>query len=439
MPSASPPDAPYDRLRSPPPRKAVSLSYDNIRPGTPHLRANTESKYDNLSPLPTDPPPPKPPRRKKKKKKGKESTIEEDAELAGYAEPYDVPRKPNLYASIGEGGAALKPPPLPNRPESHLHDKKGGKKYQCRRADTNVISVKFDTLVKPSHMHTGDSVTCEGCGAVLSHLSILTDSGDGGKIWKCEFCEHINRVDIMDGEIPKKDDVTYMLQPSPGTTDPAGYFGDDSIIIFVMDVSGSMCVTTPVPGKFPLRANDSTRALELYNTSPDTDQYMPSERRGTTYVSRLQAMQSAVDHNLSKLCKDCSTKRIGLVSFNNEVTVIGDGSDTPITLAGDKLYDKENLISFGSQLPLPMFIKETRNVLADKIFNLEEGGQTALGPSLLVSVAMASQKAGSKVIICTDGKANIGLGSLEAEEDDMAYDTAAMFYEDLGTYARDKG
>lgn len=44
----------------------------------------------------------------------------------------------------------------------------------------------------------------------------------------------------------------------------------------------------------------------------------------------------------------------------------------------------------------------------------KSGGATALGPALLCSIALASQgNPGSKVIICTDGLANIGLGNLE--------------------------
>ena len=40
--------------------------------------------------------------------------------------------------------------------------------------------------------------------------------------------------------------------------------------------------------------------------------------------------------------------------------------------------------------------------------------QTALGPAVLTSIAMASQGCkGSSVVICTDGLANKGLGSLE--------------------------
>lgn len=44
-----------------------------------------------------------------------------------------------------------------------------GKRY--RRADTNVVSVKFSQLIAPSNMHTGDATYCAQCDAVLSHLS----------------------------------------------------------------------------------------------------------------------------------------------------------------------------------------------------------------------------------------------------------------------------
>jgi len=46
--------------------------------------------------------------------------------------------------------------------------------------------------------------------------------------------------------------------------------------------------------------------------------------------------------------------------------------------------------------------------------NLEETGPTALGPAIAAAVAMASEGApGSMVVICTDGLANIGLGSFD--------------------------
>ena len=47
-----------------------------------------------------------------------------------------------------------------------------GKQY--RRADTNIVSIKFSQLIKPSDMHTGDAVYCNSCNAVLSQLSKIT-------------------------------------------------------------------------------------------------------------------------------------------------------------------------------------------------------------------------------------------------------------------------
>jgi hypothetical protein len=46
---------------------------------------------------------------------------------------------------------------------------------------------------------------------------------------------------------------------------------------------------------------------------------------------------------------------------------------------------------------------------------MEYRGSTALGPALLLSVAMAARgKPGSKVILYTDGMANIGLGAFSS-------------------------
>ena len=42
-----------------------------------------------------------------------------------------------------------------------------------RRADTNVVSITFDVLTKPSNMHTGDAAKCGKCEALMSHISKL--------------------------------------------------------------------------------------------------------------------------------------------------------------------------------------------------------------------------------------------------------------------------
>jgi hypothetical protein len=37
-------------------------------------------------------------------------------------------------------------------------------------------------------------------------------------------------------------------------------------------------------------------------------------------------------------------RKVGLVCFNHEVSIIGDGSKDSLTVAGDKLYDYEFLM-----------------------------------------------------------------------------------------------
>ena len=65
-------------------------------------------------------------------------------------------------------------------------------------------------------------------------------------MWKCEFCGEDNKVDLEDEEIPKNEDTTFMLQPAPCTAASGKTGVDESLVIFCIDTSGSMGVTTRV-------------------------------------------------------------------------------------------------------------------------------------------------------------------------------------------------
>ncbi len=115
--------------------------------------------------------------------------------------------------------------------------------------------------------------------------------------------------------------------------------------------------------------------------------------------------------------KNNPERKIGLVTFNNEVSIIGDGTKQPVTIAGDKLYDYDLLLQNGINCANNQFtkpIKETKKFLESKLMALEETGPTALGPAVLTSIALAAEGApGSTVIVCTDGLANVGIGSFD--------------------------
>uniref|UniRef100_A0A0B7ACB8 VWFA domain-containing protein n=1 Tax=Arion vulgaris TaxID=1028688 RepID=A0A0B7ACB8_9EUPU len=306
-------------------------------------------------------------------------------------------------------------------------------KQRYRRADTNIVSVNFNTLLLPGNMHAGEPVICQSCQAILSHISKVDPSS---KVWQCEFCCESAEVDIDPAEIPASDDVTFLLEPSMTTTTSSLSGVDKSLVVFCVDTSGSMCVTTEISGKIKLRGTSQLKRLQSFNEDND-NQFLPSQRnKDVTYISRLQAMQTAVVHQLTQMSQDHPDRRVALVAFNNEVAVVGDGIQTETIVAGDKLTNEEKLCMIGSDIPLPTSIKASRHILSEKVYNLEEGGATALGPALVVAINLAAHHPGSKVILCTDGKANIGIGKIEDAVDEQA---VLDFYTKIAQDALEKG
>lgn len=141
--------------------------------------------------------------------------------------------------------------------------------------------------------------------------------------------------------------------------------------------------------------------------------------------------------------KNFPDRKIGLVTFNNEVSIIGDGTQAPQTIAGDKLLDYDFLLQNGVQSSTKLFqksIKETKAHLQQKLINLEETGPTALGPAVITAIALAGEgQPGSTVIVCTDGLANVGLGAFDEIRTPEQEAKVAEFYEIIGQYAKTKG
>ncbi|CAD5123542.1 DgyrCDS11882 [Dimorphilus gyrociliatus] len=312
---------------------------------------------------------------------------------------------------------------------------KAGKLHKrVRKADTNIISVGFQELVAPNYMHTGDATRCKSCTGILNKMSTVEDLNEFEKKWICEFCSTENILNIVDEEIPQNNDTTYMLQPAPSTAQMT-VDGDASIVIFCIDISGSMCVTKEVPGKLKFRGDDTSQ-LESFMDHPREPQLLPNEKNNVTWVSRLQGVQAAIDSQLSDMEAKHPKRRVALVTFNNEVTLVGDKPGETVHISGDKLSDSDALFNIGKEFPEPDSIKNKHKQLCKALFELEANGRTALGPALMTSIGLASKSPRSKIILCTDGKANIGCGSVEEEKD---LKESSQFYEKVSTLARDMG
>lgn len=278
-----------------------------------------------------------------------------------------------------------------------------------QQVDSNIVAVKMARLKEKVSIHSGDITTCLGCNAVLSAISRISIGKDTSS-WCCEFCSRVTDTDLVKEELPVSDSVDYILKPARAVQASA----DDRRIIFCVDTSGSMCVSTEVPGRFEMKGADTRTRRDRELNTEGAVQYIPGQRRDVTYVSRLQSMQAAIESQIVSMSEIYPNRRVGIVTFNSSVQIIGDGSKAPVDISGDRLLSQAELIQLGhdnDSLTIP--IKEARKALSSKLFALEEGGQTGLGPALIVAIEMAAQKAGSQVIVCTDGLANIGLGSLE--------------------------
>ena len=141
--------------------------------------------------------------------------------------------------------------------------------------------------------------------------------------------------------------------------------------------------------------------------------------------------------------------KVGLVTFNSTVTVVGDGSETPHSVQDDILYDYDSLLENAQKVTsthIKKNITETRIDLVKKVSALHTKGKTALGPAVLTSIVMAAEGGnGSTVFICTDGLANVGIGSIQQQDKigsknptSASIDTEE-FYGMLADYANEMG
>jgi len=286
-----------------------------------------------------------------------------------------------------------------------------GPTVQVAAVNPNSVLCQLGTLEVAVPFATGDPICCEHCNSILSSISILSPAGEDEFNWKCEFCEGENlAIQIDEEEMPKEGstEAEYMLEPPAGEE-------SGGVMIFCIDISGSMCVTTEVPALLSEWKN--LRKAQSNREAPPADQYMPGENRNVEYISRLECMQTAVVTQMDRILVEHPNRRVLLITFNNEVKIFTNGNNSePIVINGDRLSDenalRDCLKSFAWDSVPP--VSESYESIRNQVQSLEEEGATALGPALAAAVEMCGkQKGRSEITICTDGMPNVGVGALD--------------------------
>ncbi|XP_063077246.1 circularly permutated Ras protein 1-like isoform X2 [Engraulis encrasicolus] len=294
---------------------------------------------------------------------------------------------------------------LTTRPDSSPPS--GPVEKQPLLGNPNVILIDLDTIVsRPSgRLMEGEPTACDACGSVL-------DTCYDNVVASCYFCQSWVKSSGADPTHPQPcsssapyQDTHFLLTPDQ----PAEAL--HTLIVFCIDISGSMSISS--------RVEETDRPV---------------------WKTRLEFVQEAVLQCVQSLSQTEPSARVALVTFNNEVTLHGHGEVASWRICGEELKDAEFLKNAGLNFEVPPPVSETKDYLQQAIYSLEEGGATALGPAAVVAIGMASQLPGSKVLICTDGRANTDLGDLEAEDKDSCISVSStIFYRDLGEYAANRG
>lgn len=339
--------------------------------------------------------------------------------------------------------------PSPRDDNVENSEQKTNKGISCKKADVNSAIVRLSTLSEPCEeiipCSRSEINSCSCCSAILTPQS-FTRGSISGNSWDCEYCGTVNK--IMDAPIisnsasTKNDMSTEVIDFIYGTSQKKIDDEDESLIIFCVDTSGSMCVSNELPSysvlKLDIRGQDK-KMIKLQELNIDGgSQILPSEHRNITYISRIECMQSAIDLQLEELSKQHPNTRVIMVTFNSIVSIIGDGqlSNKFVINSNSDLNSFDNMFHIGQIYDINQIqsIFLSKEQLSNVLFDIEEEGATALGPALALSCGLASHCAKSKIIICTDGMANVGVGSSELSPVEVA-----QFYDRLSNTAKNQG
>eukprot|EP01119_Soliformovum_irregulare_P021846 TRINITY_DN7349_c0_g1_i1.p1 TRINITY_DN7349_c0_g1~~TRINITY_DN7349_c0_g1_i1.p1 ORF type:complete len:635 (-),score=208.15 TRINITY_DN7349_c0_g1_i1:2-1906(-) len=262
------------------------------------------------------------------------------------------------------------------------------------RSDTNVVCLSLNTIGE-QHPTSGDPIVCGHCQAILNHCSVV-EQGENpdSQIWKCEFCSTINQVQLDQEEMPKLDNVDYLMGMD-SQIELKDQTSDGFNTIFCIDVSGSM-------------------------------------------DKKLHRLTPSILDQINSIERTSPDSRIAIVSFSDRVTIYERYGN--YACGESMLSDWDALISCGTKYADFPTIKDNIRHIEGTLKDLNTGGSTALGPALLISCAMASSRPGSRIVIATDGEANTGLGSVDLlSKSKCQQDEVQSFYDRVRDFANAKG
>ena len=302
--------------------------------------------------------------------------------------------------------------------------------------DTNVFVLKLATLETPVPNIGGSPIKCKNCSSILNLYSAL-QSKDNGFEWKCEFCDTVNPCTMDKDSIPIPPSFDMVIEKKAETTKKeTEKLDDESSLIFCFDVSGSMSQSYQVDSKV-LKKFRSIQKNSAKQKMLQQHMFGDAYNNDDSYISRMECVQIAIENNIRELVKTSPKVKVGLVAFGTQVEVLGDCMSNRLVLKTADVNNEEKIINLGEE-NTNLFkhnISQSQQKVIDALYKCEENGQTALGPSVLLSLSMLKNAPnGSRIFLCTDGCSNLGLGSISSNAN-----KSKEFYIKMGDLAKERG
>ena len=112
------------------------------------------------------------------------------------------------------------------------------RKYK-QEIDTNVFRIAFKTLKDKAELATGDPVFCKECQACFNIHSKVEEVKDpeneSKQVWKCEFCNAENEVDLEEEEKPQTNAVNYIIEAAAQVQDKNAMGNKETSVVFCID------------------------------------------------------------------------------------------------------------------------------------------------------------------------------------------------------------
>ncbi len=240
-----------------------------------------------------------------------------------------------------------------------------------------VTSVNFEALTKPKESITTKPITCSKCPAILTDPSLVKKDENLGTIFVCPYCETVNVIDLKDLPNGPLTDIDFIIEPVQQITGDVTKvnIGQEEKLLSIIDVSGSMS------------------------------------------DGKLDAVKNSLLETINDLEVNAPNSLFGLISFESSVYLFDSSGKVFLKVTGKDLHSMDHIASTFGRVDISKVItpiKKTAENWRNVISNLNHMDMTALGPALLGGITLLKQVSGAKrIVLLTDGLANMGLGTLE--------------------------